>query len=320
MTKTDHLELYTWAEEDFVSMAQMNENFALLDEALADREEENQRTELYAEAAAGNLANVMLQLAHQGADTAYAENVLLDTFADAGKLNSHANALAREGLSIPAAGTAPVLSLNPEVLNNGAAGLGSTARTLVASGVPDGYFSFTSLSFSFSGNRNSTAMKIEVEQNGTVLAQTTLTDLSPAGASTGRTVALSGLLDPNYPCHIYMTYQDHTGAALLRFTNFAMAGTGVRYSNATVITKAQSVRGKAAKIFVRAAGSAPQLAFQLGSGGFLVTNPTQTRPGDGATLYVYRIDLGADSAEKNLALRFRLTSETVVRDYCAAIL
>ena len=38
MTKTEHFNLCTWAPEDFVDLDQVNENFTLLDAALAARQ------------------------------------------------------------------------------------------------------------------------------------------------------------------------------------------------------------------------------------------------------------------------------------------
>lgn len=324
MTKTEHFNLYTWAPEDFVDLDQVNENFTLLDAALAARQTAAVRALRYAQGAQFNQANMMLHQAHAGADTSYAENVLLDTFKDLSGIASYEKLLCIGGPCVLSSGKSVAItsafggSSNFGVTKNGET---KTIGYLDAGG----FAAVKSISFDYwSGGA---ALSFSICQNGKLLGQSTPVTYEYVGTNaTAKTVSISANLDPNIRAELRCTVSGGSTAANIQLRDVTVAAVETLYTSGTVTTTARNVTGSALRLGVRYSGSAPVLTYKLGSAAFAApaaptVKQSKTHTGAPCTMAVYEIPFGGEKTNTPLQLKFALTGVGAqVHDYCAAVL
>lgn len=323
MQKTEHFQLNTWAPEDFVDLEQMNANFTALDAALYTRQRAGNHTQALAAAARGELANLMLARAHDGADVSFAESTLLETFSDLSGIASYEKVICAGGPHFAASGAALTLTVNYNDGGNSyprktiAAPSGTTTLATLTAG---GWFSTQQLTIKYTAGGTSVAFG--VYQKGTLLGQSETQAIASKSDKTTLNIPLVAAIDPNVPCELRAV---STGSGLgLYIWEMSLTTTETVHTSGQLVTAAKTVTADALRLYLRYAGTAPTVSYRLGSGSFTAVTPTQTRTGKthggvACTLAIY--DIAPQTAMVNAAFALKLAlpaADTHVYDYCAA--
>ncbi len=323
MKQTDHFNLYTWAYEDFVNLEQMNENFKLLDAALFTRQRAGGHTQGLAAKARGELANLMLSRAHDGADVSFAEDTLLETFSDLSGVESYSQLLCAGGPRVAGSGAALTLTVN---YNDG--GNSYPRKTIVAASgtttmgtiTANGWFKTESLTIKYTAG--GTSVGFAIYQGEKLLGEAEAASITSKSDKTTLTVPLVASIDPNVPCELRAI---STGSGIgLYIWEMSLSAAEVLYSGGELTTKAKPLCAGALRLYLRYSGNAPQLAYQVDAGAFTALTPVQTRAGkthggSSCSLAIYEIDFG-EVTDISFALKLTLTAaDTQIYDYCAAV-
>lgn len=301
MTKTQYLQLNTWVDSDPVDLAQMNENFSILDQ-------KGGHTITCSEAANINLSCALLQSKCDGKDVSFAQRAALFDLTHWDDISQYENVLvASTGSKIPEAAFTGI-------------GQTSIVKNVHQAYSPVKFFSFqptsyamlTSIAANFTGYHTGTC-SIEARCGEETVATSNTLSLASAQSAT---FSFSAALDPNKTYDLYFSTTMNSTTTLRDITIHAQP---IAPSAGKITTVSYNIPSDTKRIILHlhAAGPAPTLQLQFGGGAF--TSALTAAASGSASFHRYETVIPAGT--QTMAARINLSSaDTVVYGCCGAML
>lgn len=302
MTKTQYLQLNTWVDSDPVEVAQMNENFSILDQ-------KSGYNIICSDAASINTSCLLLQAKRDGKDVSYAQRALLYDLTQLSDIAQHEFVYVT-----PTCTKIPVgdfTGVPNKYLKKNVSSVNSPL--LFYSFQPSSYATFTGISLTFNGAYYDGSCSVEVRCGGSTLANSNTVTLNDAQSVS---FPFNIALDPSKTYDLYFTSSTPIIAVLGDMTITAQP---VTPASGTLTTIASAIAADTRRIVLHlhAQGPLPQLQLQYNGGTF---QPALTPVSTGSAAF-HRYDVALPTGVQSVAVKLTLSStDTVLYGLCAALI
>ena len=298
MTRTQKLNLFTWALNDPVDLDQMNENF--------DRLDQSGRA---AEAALWNSGILLMDGARNGENTAAAENLHFGLLTAPESNGAYSRVkFSSTGASVPTAGQS---NMTPSV---SFVSIGHSTPTFLTELHPTGYGSLTSITVSgtHSISNGTTRLHLLILRGAETAAEADKLMTQQSGSYTC-TVPISCELDPN-SAYTVKAYAENMQPSGIQISGFVAEVTPIVPSSGSVTSAAIPVPdwAKRAKLLFRGGNHSLSAEYNLSGESWEALTLTQA-PSAGGRNYVSAVSLPAGT--QTMRLRVTIPGGGKLGDY-----
>lgn len=301
MTKTQYLQLNRWVDSDPVDLAQMNENFSILDQ-------KGGHTISCSDAASINASCLLLQAKREGKDVSYAQRAALFDLTCWDDIAQYEHVLVSpSGTKISQASYSGGTSYVKLNISQSKSPLKAYTFT------PSSYATLTSIYLDFNGSSYDGRCWCELRCGSEVVAQSETVTLSSAK---NVTFPVSAALDPNKTYEIYVSVSSNILAVLGNLTLTAQP-LAPSSGKLTSVSAAVPTNTKRIVLHLHKAGTAPAVQLQFDGGAFGAALAAASSSSDTFCRYDAAVPEGAQSVVARVTLN---AADTLVYGLCGAML